>query len=106
METIKVNLPRNKDNFDSGNGEGCFVFVDDETFKLYKADYSGGSFKGTLDNDSFYFPTLKAGQEIYFTMRGENRPVAFIDKLLENHTPITDAEFKQLLIEINKHNNN
>lgn len=64
METIKVNLPRNQENFISGNGEGCFVSISKLTFKKYQKDYDGGTFKGILENDSFYFPSLKAGTKI------------------------------------------
>lgn len=35
-------------------------------------------------------------------MRGEKRPVAFLDKLLKNHTPITDEEFEDLLRKVSE----
>lgn len=80
-EYIKVNLPYSEEQFINGNGEGCFVLVDKETYKAWEDDSKvGGVYKGTLDNYSLYYPELKPGVEIKFELRGENRPVALLDK--------------------------
>ena len=81
---IKVNLPSTQEDFINGNGECCFVLVDDETFKAWEDDNNtGGTYLGTLDNDSLYYPSMKAGDEIKFELRGENIPVALIEKYCE-----------------------
>lgn len=102
MENIKVNIPRTKNDYANGNGEGCFVSVSTATFEKYQSDYTGGIFEGILQNDSWYFPDLKAETKITFTMRGKNRPVAFINDLLDVYTPLTDEEFFKLINEMSK----
>lgn len=101
MEHIKVNLPRNKENFLSGNGEGCWVSVSEEVKEKHDAGYDGGIFEGILDNDSFYYPDLKCGAEVSFVMRGNNRPIALIDGFLEHYQALTDEAFHELIERIN-----
>ena len=102
LKDIKVNIPRTNEDFTRGNGEGCFVSVSKDVFEKYTDDYQGGLFEGVLQNDSWYFPTLKNGTTIIFTMRGKNRPVAIIDELLKNHKPINDDAFQELLKEMSE----
>ena len=104
MQYIKVNFPRNNENYISGNGEGMWVIVDDETEKKYSDNEKGTLCFGTLDNDSTYYPELKAGTKVTFELRGENRPVAVIDGFLEQYKAISDEEFENLKREIFHHN--
>lgn len=85
MQHIKVNLPSNKGNYKSGNGEGCWALVDDETKEAYDNDVESGEYKAILDNDSFYYPGLLAGKEIPIEMRGEFRPVVPYQWLVDNY---------------------
>ena len=75
---IKVNLPSSKEKYESGNGEGVWVIIDETTKKDYDSDITGGIYHGILDNDSFDYPRLKCGSYIRFEMRGNNRPVALL----------------------------
>lgn len=78
---IKVNLPATEENFLNGNGEGCFVLVDDKTYQDWEDDTKfGGVYYGTLINDSIYYPEMEYGTEIKFELRGDERPVALIEK--------------------------
>lgn len=78
---IKVNLPDSRKSYGYGNGEGVWVLVDAETKAAHDADVEGGLYRGTLDNDSLYWPGLSHGDEVVFEMRGENRPVVSYDWL-------------------------
>jgi hypothetical protein len=95
---IRVNLPSDKEHFISGNGEGVFVRVEEDVERLYNEDYDGGFFKGTLGNDSCYYPALKNGDTIIFTMRGDKRSVCLYDGFLE-HFDFIGEEAKNELIE-------
>lgn len=75
MEHIKINLPANEEAYQSGNGEGVWVLVEEDAKKAYDNDESGSIYSGILDNDSVYFPELKHGATIPVEMRGEKRPV-------------------------------
>lgn len=101
MEHIKVNLPSNRDDFEYGNGEGCWVLVEPGIKEQCEAGYEGGNFEGLLDNDSFYYPDLKAGTTIRFEMRGECRPVAFIEDGLDQYRVLDKEEFHQLFERLN-----
>lgn len=79
---IKVNFPADYQSYLNGNGEGMWVLVDDDTYEAHQKDVSGGVYKGTLDNDSIYYPGLNHGEEVPFEMRGEKRPVAVWDGFL------------------------
>lgn len=85
MNHIKVNLPEDEDAYQSGNGEGVWVIVDDETKKLHDDDKENIIAKGILDNDSWYYQGLYAGVEISFELRGKNRPVVSYQWLRENY---------------------
>ncbi|HIS62159.1 MAG TPA: hypothetical protein IAC14_07925 [Candidatus Scybalomonas excrementigallinarum] len=87
---IKVNFPKNKENFKTGNGEGMWVSIDEETKRKYDADEKGTVCKGILDNYSIYYPELGVGDEVIFELRGNKRPVAFIDGFLEKYRNIWD----------------
>ena len=73
---IKVNLPDTSEKETSGNGEGVFILVNDETKKDHDNDKEGGLYFGILDNDSIYFSNILHGAIIPFTMKGNKRPVA------------------------------
>lgn len=100
MQYIKVNFPRNEESFKSGNGEGMWVLVDDEISKAYSLDAAGEVCFGTLDNDSVYYPALKAGERVVFELRGDNRPVALIKGFFENYKVISDEELETIMAEI------
>lgn len=98
---IKVNLPRKYDDFVSGNGEGVWVEVDCSVLDSYNQNLFGGSYKGQLQNDSVYYPSLKCGSTIKFELRGEGRPVADI-QYLSNFKCISDDEFNSIVEKILK----
>ena len=76
-EYIKVNLPKNENDYISGTGEGVFVKVKEYVKKAYDDDEIGIYYSGILDNDSVYYPELKRGTLIPIEMRGKNRPVCY-----------------------------
>lgn len=82
---IKVNLPATESDYISGYGESVFVLVDEKTKAAHDADQSGGSYKGILDNDSYYYKGLYHGAIIPFEMRGENKPVVPYSWLIEHY---------------------
>lgn len=94
---IKVNFPLTAEDFAAGNGEGMWVLVDEETKAAHDADETGGVYTGILDNDSIYYPSLKAGATIQFEMRGESRPVTIFDGFLENLKRLTLAEKEEFI---------
>lgn len=100
---IKVNLPSDQAGYASGNGEGVWVIVDQETYHLYHNDHSGGTFSGTLANDSLYYPELKYGDAILFTMRGESRAVCIYTGFLDNLRCIMAEEKEELIRKIMEH---
>ena len=74
--TIKVNFPKTKESYKSGNGEGCYVAIDDKTFKEYQKNHHGSKlYSGILLNDSLEYPRFIKGCKVYFKMCGDNRPV-------------------------------
>lgn len=78
---IKVNLPPTMEDYERGNGEGCFFIVDDETKAAYDQDATGGEFFGILDNNSLYYKGLKHGERLRIEMRGAKRPVVPLEAL-------------------------
>lgn len=82
---IKVNIPQDEDSFREGYGEGVFVIVTEDVYKLYKDDNEGTICEGILDNDSFYFSNMKHGVNFPFEMRGEKRPVVLYSWIKENY---------------------
>lgn len=74
MYLIKANLPTNKSEITTGNGEGMWVIVSEDCKKSYDNDGTG-EYTGILDNDSFFFPEIKHGIEVNISMRGKNRPI-------------------------------
>lgn len=75
MEHIKANFPATQADYASGNGEGMFVLVDDETKAAHDTDATGGGYSGILDNDSCYWRGLEHGERVPLEMRGDKRPV-------------------------------
>lgn len=84
---IKVNLPDSEENYRTGNGEGMWVIVDDDTYEKHEADYEGRFFHGKLANNSVYYPGLTSGATVPFEMRGKHRPVVRFQWLDENYGP-------------------
>jgi hypothetical protein len=80
--TLKVNLPRNDASFSDGFGEGCFVVVEEQTKALFDVNREGGIYVGILLNTPVYkeWFHLKEGDPILFCMKGQLRPVAFVDQ--------------------------
>ena len=101
-EHIKINLPLTEQDYEGGNGEGVWVLVDPETKRAYDEDDSGEGYIGILDNDSYYYPGLYAGELIPFEMRGECRPVTDFHRFLAQLprlTPDAKAALVQKIIE-------
>ena len=76
MHEIKVNLPTSPKDYREGTGEGCWIIVDDKTYKEYQSDSKKKNCKGILHNDSIEYPRFTVGTKIYFELRGAARPVA------------------------------
>ena len=81
MYDIKVNFPTNKEEYKNGNGEGCWVLVDDDTFAEYDKDSTKKNCVGILHNNSLEYPRFTVGTKVYFELRGSQRPVAIYDFL-------------------------
>lgn len=81
--TLKVNLPRNTDTFAEGCGEGCFVVVEETTKALFDVNREGGIYVGILLNSPVYkeWFHLQEGDPVLFCMKGQLRPVAFVDQV-------------------------
>lgn len=100
--TFKVNLPKNKEDESTHNGEGVWA-------RCHKEDYYMTSkrnefwFPVMILNDSFYWPNLKYKNLILIKFKGfENiRPVAVFDELKQHYgEPISDEEYEELLIKV------
>lgn len=87
---IKVNIPLTEKDYRTGNGEGVWVAVDDETMRAYNRNVIGPGFYGILANDSLYYPGLCCGDMIEFEMRGHNRPVVDYRKFLKDRDKLTE----------------
>ena len=73
---IKANLPTNKSEITTGNGEGMWVIVSENCKKSYDNDGTG-DYKGILANDSLFFPAIEQDIEVNISMRGKNRPIIY-----------------------------
>lgn len=82
---IKCNIPGSAEDYTEGYGEGCFVLVDQETLEAYENDTTGGRFEAVLDNLPAIYDGLEPGTVITIEMRGEKRPVAVYDELIERY---------------------
>ena len=62
-----------------------WALVDPETKKAHDADAEGEGYSGVLEDDSLYYPGLKAGTPVPLELRGTEKPVAdffgFLQKL-------------------------
>lgn len=85
MNHIKVNFPETREKYLQGVGEGMWVIVDDGAKAAHDRNDEGGTYWGTLDNDSFVCSDLTHGERVLFEMRGDKRPVACWEWLVENH---------------------
>lgn len=72
---IKANLTYNAASYQSGNGEGVWVIVDEDVFNQYQADATGAGYTCELDNDACYYLGLYAGEQLPLELRGDKRPV-------------------------------
>jgi len=72
---VKFNIPEDFSSYESGNGEGCFGYIeDDETIDQY--DKGIGRFDIILLNDCWEYPILKYGTVCLVEGRGaDKRPV-------------------------------
>lgn len=82
MKSIKVNLPEDFEDYESGNGEGCWAQIDGEAIEAYEND-ERGNYTATLDNDSYSW-NVKHGTQVPIELRGEYRPVVPIAWLRAN----------------------
>jgi hypothetical protein len=80
---FKLNLPSSRENFESGNGEGVWACTDNPTLERLNKDGTGGIYFARVLNDSVYYPTLKCDTIVAMEMRGDKRPVALYDELIE-----------------------
>jgi hypothetical protein len=78
---IKINLPKTKEEYETGNGEGVWAIVNDECKKAYDADEYGTQYIGILDNDSILYPHMIHGDGVIIEMRGTHKPVVPYDYL-------------------------
>lgn len=88
---IKVNIPLTEEDYQTGNGEGVWVEVDEATREAYDKDITGSRYKGVLANDSLYYPGIGCGDVIEFEMRGDCRPVADFHGFLSGRDRLTEA---------------
>lgn len=86
---IKANLTYSEESYQSGNGEGVWVIVDEETKEACDNDVTGAGrdcnlnddgtifipYECILDNDSVYYDGLEHGERLPLEMRGDVRPV-------------------------------
>jgi hypothetical protein len=81
---IKFNIPESEQSYISGNGEGCWGYIEDsETYEKYTK--GTGEFEVILLNDCWEYPALTYGTVCQVEGRGEDyRPVAKWDWLQEN----------------------
>ena len=82
---IKVNLPHDEDSYRDGCGEGCWAIASEEVKQLYDQDAAGSGYTVTLDNNSVYYPGLKAGTDVPIELRGPNRAVVPLEWLIEHY---------------------
>lgn len=77
-----VNLPSTLEDYESGNGEGCWALFSPADFAdAYETEKAGGRYPVYLLNSSFYHPSLTWGTLIYVEMRGGYRPVLCLDQI-------------------------
>lgn len=72
---VKFNIPENHSSYITGNGEGCFGYIeDDETLDQYNKGI--GQFKIILLNDCWEYPVLEYGTVCEVEGRGaDKRPI-------------------------------
>ena len=74
-ELRKVNLPSNKENYLSGNGEGLWCYLSKEDIVKYDNDEKVGDFEAYICNDPEYYNEVNFGDKLVAEFRGKNRPV-------------------------------
>lgn len=82
---FKVNLPETQENYISGNGEGVWACGNSKTLNAWRKNKNKGIYFAMVLNDSVYYPKLKCGMIIPIEMRGDKRPVALYEELLNNY---------------------
>ena len=84
---FKVNLPANQDNYESGNGEGVWAYTDAESYEKWKNDEQDAIIYVKILNDSIYYNGLRYGDLVPVELRGEYRPVAIYEELVNKYGP-------------------
>lgn len=80
---IKFNIPESENYYLSGNGEGCWGYIEDDiTYEMY--DKGIGEFDVILLNDCWEYPCLVYGTVCQVEGRGDRRPVVKWDWLKEH----------------------
>jgi hypothetical protein len=81
---VKFNVPEDYQNYLTGNGEGCWGYIEnDEIYKMY--DEGKGEFEIILLNGCWEYPELVWGIACLVEGKGsDNRPVVKWDWLKEN----------------------
>lgn len=82
---LKANIPASQEEYDSGNGEGCWFIAEADAKRAYDQDAETGVYRCILDNDSDYYPGLNHGEVLPVEMRGTNRPVVPYSYLVEHY---------------------
>lgn len=90
-EMIKANLPASKEAEEAGTGEGVFLRVGPEVRAEYNSDQGEGIYTGILDNDSTYYPGLKAGTRVPIRMNGRHRPTVLYEWLADHYHTAEDG---------------
>lgn len=80
-QMITVNFPGDKEGFDIGHGEGCWMAVPLDAISAYERDAWSGTFEGALIHDVLSWG-IPAGTVVPFEMRGTQRPVASFEWLI------------------------
>ena len=82
---VKFNIPENFSSYQSGNGEGCWGYIEnDEIYK--KWDEGNEDYEIILLNDCWEYPELGWGTVCQVEGRGNKRPVVKWDWLKEHVT--------------------
>lgn len=82
---FKINLPDSESSYEDGNGEGVWCYTDAESYKKWEDDCYHIKIFVRILNDSFYYTGLNYGTLIPVELRGEKRPVALYDELIDKY---------------------
>jgi hypothetical protein len=77
---IKFNIPENHNSYETGNGEGCWGYIEeDRALEQYENDI--GEYNVILLNNCWEYPTLTYGTVCHVEARRDKRPVVKWDWL-------------------------